>query len=59
MSDGKDAQPTIDDLTPEVGAATDIAPEGLKEKPAHELTAAEDSQPVDWVGIGAERAGGL
>src|SRR5712691_8983896 len=39
----------IDDLTPEVGAATDVAPLGRAEtKPAHELTAAEDSDPVDW-----------
>jgi uncharacterized membrane protein (DUF485 family) len=39
----------IDDLTPEVGAATDVAPLGRAEsKPAHELTAAEDSNPVDW-----------
>jgi uncharacterized membrane protein (DUF485 family) len=39
----------IDDLTAEVGAATDVAPLGRAEtKPAHELTAAEDSQPVDW-----------
>lgn len=39
----------IGDLTPEVGAATDIAPLGRSErKPAHELTAAEDRQPVDW-----------
>ena len=38
-----------DDLTPEVGAATDLAPLGRADtKPAHELTAAEDSQPVDW-----------
>lgn len=37
------------DLTPIVGAATDIAPLGGREtKPAHELTAAEDSDPVDW-----------
>lgn len=36
------------DLTSEIGAATDIAPLGLKDKPAHELTAAEDSDPVDW-----------
>ena len=37
------------DLTAEVGAATDVAPLGRSEaKPAHELTAAEDSQPVDW-----------
>jgi uncharacterized membrane protein (DUF485 family) len=38
-----------DDLTPTVGAATDIAPLGhLASKPAHELTASEDSDPVDW-----------
>jgi uncharacterized membrane protein (DUF485 family) len=37
------------DLTPEVGAATDVAPLGRGQpKPAHELTAAEDSDPVDW-----------
>ena len=36
------------DLTPTVGAATDIAPLGRQTKPAHELTAAEDSDPVDW-----------
>jgi uncharacterized membrane protein (DUF485 family) len=37
------------DLTPEIGAATDVAPLGRSEtKPAHELTAAEDSDPVDW-----------
>ena len=40
---------SIDDLTPEVGAATDVAPLGRAEaKPPHELTAAEDSNPVDW-----------
>jgi uncharacterized membrane protein (DUF485 family) len=40
---------TTDDLTPEVGAATDVAPLGRREpRPAHELTAAEDSDPVDW-----------
>jgi uncharacterized membrane protein (DUF485 family) len=37
------------DLTPSVGAATDIAPLGQnKPKPAHELTAAEDAQLTDW-----------
>jgi uncharacterized membrane protein (DUF485 family) len=40
---------TADDLTPTVGAATDIAPLGhLGTKPAHELTADEDSDPVEW-----------
>lgn len=48
MTDDQDSGSTIDDLTPEVGAATDVAPVGLREKPAHELTAAEDSDPVDW-----------
>ena len=38
-----------DDLTSSVGAATDIAPLGhLASKPAHELTASEDSDPVEW-----------
>jgi uncharacterized membrane protein (DUF485 family) len=37
------------DLTPEVGAATDVAPLGRGEpKPAHELTATEDADPVNW-----------
>lgn len=36
------------DLTTKVGAATDVTPVSAKEKPAHELTAAEDSNPVDW-----------
>jgi uncharacterized membrane protein (DUF485 family) len=49
MADDQKEGSTIDDLTPEVGAATDVAPLGRAEtKPAHELTAAEDSQPVDW-----------
>ena len=48
MPDDQESGSTIDDLTPEVGAATDVAPVGLKTKPPHELTAAEDSQPVDW-----------
>src|SRR5437879_4187850 len=49
MADDQESGSTIDDLTPEVGAATDMAPLGRAEaKPAHELTAAEDSNPVDW-----------
>jgi len=49
MTYDQESRSTIDDLTPEVGAATDVAPLGrLAPKPAHELTAAEDSQPVDW-----------
>ena len=48
MPHDQESDPATGDLTPEVGAATDVAPVGLKEKPAHELTAAEDSDPVDW-----------
>src|SRR5437588_5931798 len=48
MPHDQESDPTTGDLTPEAGAATDVAPVGLKEKPAHELTAAEDSDPVDW-----------
>ena len=48
MANDQETESTVDDLTPEIGAATDVAPVGLKTKPAHELTAAEDSDPVDW-----------
>jgi len=49
MADDHESGSTIDDLTPKVGAATDVAPLGRAEaKPPHELTAAEDSNPVDW-----------
>ena len=49
MADDQESGSTNDDLTPEVGAATDVAPLARSEKkPAHELTAAEDSNPVDW-----------
>ena len=42
------------DLTPTVGAATDIAPVGqTRPKPAHEQTAAEDAQLADWNKIAA------
>jgi uncharacterized membrane protein (DUF485 family) len=42
------------DLTPSVGAATDIAPLGhTQPKPPHELTAAEDPQLVDWEKVAA------
>jgi len=42
------------DLTPSVGAATDIAPLGQTQpKPPHELTAAEDPQLVDWEKVAA------
>ena len=48
MADDQKSEFTVDDLTPEVGAATDVAPVGLRTKPPHELKAAEDSQLVDW-----------
>jgi uncharacterized membrane protein (DUF485 family) len=49
MSHDENPDSTADDLTPTVGAATDIAPLGhLGTKPAHELTADEDSDPVEW-----------
>jgi len=48
MADDQESESKIDDLTPEVGSATDVAPLGRAEtKPAHELTAAEDRNPVD------------
>ena len=49
MADDQESGSTSDDLTPDVGAATDVAPLGRAEtKPGHELTAGEDSSPVDW-----------
>lgn len=40
------------DLTPLTGAATDVAPLGRRgEKPAHELTADEDVDVVDWEAV--------
>ena len=48
MSTDHDDRPATD-LTPEIGAATDVAPLGTsKVKPAHEQTASEDDDPVDW-----------
>src|SRR4051812_44190704 len=47
-------EPEPGDLTPEVGAATDIAPLGRESaKPAHELTADEDSDVADWDKVAA------
>jgi uncharacterized membrane protein (DUF485 family) len=46
------SQPKSGDLTPEVGSQTDIAPLGRSgPKPAHELTAAEDSQQLNWQAV--------
>jgi uncharacterized membrane protein (DUF485 family) len=42
------------DLTPEIGAETDIAPLGrIRPKPAHERTATDDSRGFEWDGIAA------
>lgn len=44
--------PPPGDLTPESGAETDVAPLGRGvAKPPHELTAAEDADPVHWEAI--------
>jgi uncharacterized membrane protein (DUF485 family) len=44
--------PDLEDLTPVVGAQTDIAPLGRDHpKPAHELTAEEENGRTDWDGI--------
>lgn len=49
MPQDQGPDPNADDVTPTVGAATDIAPLGhLAAKPAHELTADEDTDAVDW-----------
>ena len=48
-------QRSIRDLTPELGAPTDIAPLGRPvEKPAHERTGAEDAALADWEAIEAD-----
>ena len=49
MANDKNEESVPGDLTPIVGAATDVAPLGhLGTKPPHELTAGEDSDPVEW-----------
>ena len=49
MIEEQKPNPDAGDLTSTVGSATDIAPLGhLAGKPAHELTASEDSDPVEW-----------
>jgi len=46
--------PNLEDLTPVVGAQTDVAPLGRDHsKPAHELTAAEEAGRTDWEAIAA------
>ena len=45
----KDTSPRAGDLTPSVGSETDVAPLGRAAvKPAHERTADEDLDIVDW-----------
>ncbi|HEX8283461.1 MAG TPA: DUF485 domain-containing protein [Pyrinomonadaceae bacterium] len=47
-------EPEPGDRTPEVGSATDVAPLGRDaSKPAHELTADEDSDVADWDRVAA------
>jgi len=41
-------EPEPGDLTPIVGAETDVTPLGRKTKPEHELTADEDADVADW-----------
>ena len=49
MSPDEKSESTAGDLTPTVGAATDVAPLGREQtKPAHELTAEEDRDSVEW-----------
>ena len=49
-SDDREHRP---DLTPDVGAPTDIAPLSPRTKPAHELTADEDRDVADWKRLAA------
>jgi len=47
-------EPRSTDLTPETGSATDVAPLGREApKPAHERTADEDVDVVDWERVAA------
>ena len=48
-------EPEPGDFTPEVGAATDVAPLGRdRAKPAHELTADEEADAADWDSVAAQ-----
>lgn len=54
MARGIPLEPEPGDLTPTVGAATDVAPLGRDTpKPAHELTAEEDLDVADWDSVAA------
>ena len=53
MGRGIPLEPEPGDLTPTVGAATDVSPLGRDlPKPAHELTADEDIDVADWDRVG-------
>ena len=48
-------EPEPGDLTPEVGAETDVSPLGRGgSKPSHELTADEDADATDWDRVAAQ-----
>lgn len=54
MSNDPQDKPPATDLTPAVGAFTDVAPLGQAgPKPTHEQTAGEDAQLADWDKIAA------
>lgn len=54
MPRGFPVEPEPGDLTPTVGAATDVAPLGRDvPKPGHELTADEDIDVADWDRVAA------
>lgn len=53
MSREKGKEFAEQDLTPMTGAATDVAPLGRQQKPAHELTADEDIDVADWDRVAA------
>ncbi|HWS99402.1 MAG TPA: DUF485 domain-containing protein [Pyrinomonadaceae bacterium] len=53
-SDENKSGEVVHDATPEVGAATDVAPLGREGgKPTHELTADEDRDVVNWDRVAA------
>ncbi|HZS09371.1 MAG TPA: DUF485 domain-containing protein [Blastocatellia bacterium] len=54
MAQGEKSEFEAGDLTPVVGAETDVAPLGRdRQKPAHELTADEDVDVADWERVAA------
>ena len=53
MAQDKERASAAEDLTPVVGADTDVAPLGRAAKPEHERTADEDGGEVAWESIAA------